>query len=206
MHMRHLPVFLILFCYSISIDAQVILKQHDAHQHDSKHQHGSKRNHDSHDKHDSYHCGACNTHLFDANEATLVSDNVLHYHGIATNDSQKSFQCAACQSHLGYFNQADSTYQVISNTIGENDTHFYCAACRFPIFNSEAFISSKGSSSLFSDPIKEERIKIDNKKKFYKIDGPNAVCGRCQSRLGDYNKNGSGGFGLRINLGPVGGR
>jgi len=205
--MKFAPFLLIaFFCYSSSINAQVVLKQHSTHNHDSKQKHGSKHQHDSHDQHDSYHCGACNTHLFDADEATIVGENVLHYHGIATEESQSSFHCAACQSHLGYFNHEDSTYQVINNKIGEGDSQFYCAACQFPLFNSETLASKGESSSFFSEPIHSDRIKLDDRKKFYKIDGPNAVCGRCNSRFGDYNKNGSGGFGLRINLGPLGGK
>ena len=153
----------------------------------------------------SYHCNACKSHLFHTDDATILNKKALHYHGVATDSSKTSFHCAGCNGHLGYYQHDEKTYQVLGNKLDEKDTgKFHCLSCQMPLFDKQSLSSSDESYSYFSAPLDEERIALEERNKFYKIQNSAATCGRCDAVIGEANENDSGGFGLRINLGAVG--
>ena len=152
----------------------------------------------------SFSCGACNMHLLDANDATAINKYELHYHGIATDSSKTAFHCAGCKSHLGYYHKEDAEYQVLNNKVKEKgNSGVHCLSCQMPLFNKEDLSNSDDTSSYFSKPIEENRIALAERNKFYKLQGSKATCGKCGARIGEVDKNDSGGFGMRLNLGAV---
>ena len=192
---------LLLMCYCFAIQAQN--HDHTGHDHE-KHDHAAHE----HEKHDhiahpdsTYHCGMCDKHLFNVDEATVIDNKELHYHGIATDDSKTPFHCAACKGHLGYYDHEHTTYQVInSHTNKKHNGTFHCLSCQLPIFDQKDLTSSDDRYSYFREPIDKERIALEERNKFYSIKGSNVTCAGCNSRIGEVNKNDSGGFGMRLNL------
>ena len=160
-------------------------------------------NHHTHQD-SSFSCGACSAHLLDANNATLINKYELHYHGVATDSSKTAFHCAGCKSHLGYYQQEGATYQVLNDKVIEKDTSgFHCLSCQMLLFDKEDLSKSEETSSYFSKPTEENRIALDERNKFYKLQGSEATCGRCDSVIGEVDENDSGGFGLRLNVGAI---
>ena len=152
----------------------------------------------------SFSCGACGGHLLDANNTTAINKSEIHYHGVATDSTKTAFHCAGCRSHLGYHHQGDAKYQVINNKITEKgNSDFRCLSCQMQLFSREDLSSSDDTSSYFSRPIADDRIALDQRNKFYKVQGSKATCGNCDSTIGEVDKNDSGGFGMRLNLGAV---
>lgn len=153
----------------------------------------------------SYHCKACSGHLFDADDATILNKEALHYHGVATDSTKISFHCAGCNSHIGYYHDHHNTYQVLGDKVEEKDNdRIYCLSCQMPLFNKQSLSNTNESDSYFSAPIDKQRVKLEKRNKFYKIQNSVTTCGRCDAVIGEANENDSGGFGLRINLGAIG--
>ena len=149
-------------------------------------------------------CGACGVHLLDANNATAINKYELHYHGVATDSSKTAFHCAGCKSHLGYHHHENNEYQVINNKIVEKEnTGFHCLSCQMSLFKKEDLSNSDETYSNFSKPTEKNRIALAEQNKFYKLQGSKATCGRCGAVIGEVDRNGSGGFGMRLNLEAV---
>jgi len=190
---------LLLMCYSLAIQAQVpTTKDHSGHDHAS-HDHS----HDHATQDSSYHCGMCDKHLFDANEATIINKKELHYHGIATENTKTPFHCAACKGHLGYYDHEHTTFQVINSHTDHKKGTFHCLSCQLPIFDQKDLTSSDDRYSYFRQPIDEERLALEKRNKFYSIKNSSATCAGCTGRIGEVDKNNSGGFGMRLNLSAV---
>ncbi len=217
MKFTYLFVIVIIGCFT-SIHAQVDSKKHTEHTSGHQHQHDANHKHDTHaheHQHDSQQCGLCHGSLLEQEsgsalllneeEASFLEKYNLHYHGLTESETHSAFQCAGCQKHIGFFDHEASTYQVFNSNISEEDAQFYCAACQSPIFKTEELSLKGDSTTSFTKSVNNNSVLLDNKGKYYVVPGVKDVCGRCQSRLGEYNKNGSGGFGVRVNLGPLGG-
>ena len=156
--------------------------------------------------HEAYHCAMCAKYLFDSDDAVLLSDNELHYHGIATDHEQSAFHCSGCKNHLGYFSLKDSTYQAsIENVGGSSSLGYTCTACQWPLFDSTSLEKKTDEVLIFSRALDANRVKIDTRPKFFKVELPNneLKCRWCDARIGSVQENESGGFGLRIHLGAV---
>ena len=170
------------------------------HTHDSSgHNHDHATHQDS-----SYHCASCNHHLFDAEKATPISSHVLHYHGVATDNTQTAIHCKGCSSHLGYYNHQHSLFQVIGDKVGqEEETTFHCLACLLPLFEEQSLFTSNKSFHYFSTPIDKKRIALAERNQFYKKQADSVKCRNCDAAIGKAHSNHSGGFGLRLNLKSV---
>ena len=199
-------IFLSLFlmCYSLAILAQTPTKDHAGHDHAA---HDHSQDHAT-PQDSSYHCAFCEKHLFDSKDATVINEKELHFHGIATDDTKTPIHCAACKDHLGYYDHEHTTYQVINSHTEHRNGTFHCLSCQFPIFDEKDLISSDKTNpdnrySYFRQPIDAERIVLEKRNKFYSIKNSNVTCAGCTGRIGEVDKNDSGGFGMRLNLGAV---
>jgi len=203
--MRYLFVFTLSFLYGPWAQAQIDIERI---------KHASEDHHIQQDS--AYHCGLCEKYLFDVYESTEVDEDHLHYHGVGTDDSKKAIHCSGCESHLGYYDHEHNHFLVSGDNVDKADTGiFHCAACRLPVFDeqerfSQEIIDQEEASTdnnyfYFKKPIKEDRINIDDRKKFYKValGSPQVTCRGCNGRIGEVDLNHTNGFGVRINLGSV---
>ena len=189
---------LLLMCYGLVIQAQ----NHDHAGHDHAAHDHAKHDHAA-DQDGSYHCKMCDKQLFNVDEATIIDKKELHYHGIATDDSKTPFHCAACKGHLGYYDHEHTTYQVINSHTDKHTGNYHCLSCQLPVFDQKDLTSSDDKYSYFREPIDKERIALEERNKFYSIKSGNVTCAACNSKIGEVNKNDSGGFGVRLNLRDV---
>ncbi len=149
----------------------------------------------------SYHCGQCNHHLFDAEEATAISPHTLHYHGVGTDSTETAIHCSACRSHLGYYNHQHNLFKVIGDKLGEEEeTVYHCLSCLMPLFDKQSLFTSNASFYYFSTPIDKERVALAERNQFYKRQIDDVKCRRCDSPIGEVHHNDSGGFGMRLNM------
>ena len=159
---------------------------------------------DAHHTHQdsSYHCGICDSYLFDSHEVSNINNNELHYHGIGTSESQTPFHCAGCSTHLGYYNDKHDHYQVLNQNVDKKESgKFHCLACQMPLFDQQ--VKADDSSTYFKQPIAEGRIVLDDRMKFYKVTDSHLTCKSCKGHIGSINRNNTGGFGMRLNLSKV---
>ena len=186
-------LFLSLFCVSLA-QGQISINKVDMPEH----------HHEATTQDSSYHCGLCDSYLFGVHEATILNNEELHYHGIASAEGESSFHCAGCNGHLGYYQHDDDTYKVSNDYVNKKEDHaVVCLHCQLPIFDATSLTASNDTHSYFKKPIAEERVKVDDRYRFFNFRNPENTdigCGNCGAHIGQALGNDNSGFGLRLNI------